>query len=82
LGQGGSGVTGDHANGTASAHALSILDVFPPGRRREAVMALAQHPEFDLPGWQGRIIFRAFRTDKSQQTRLGLKIEPDEETVL
>jgi hypothetical protein len=75
-------MTSERTNGTAHAHAMSILDVFPPGRRREAVLKLAEHPEFDLPGWQGRIIFRAFRTHATQHSGLGLKIEPDEETVL
>ncbi len=60
----------------------SILDIFPPGRRRQMVLKLAERPEFDQPDWHGKIIFRAFNTNKSGHSGLAFKVEPDEETVL
>jgi hypothetical protein len=61
---------------------VSILEVFPPGPRRQAVLTLAEHPEYDAPDWHGRIIFRVYKTDKSGRKGLAFKVEPDEETIL
>jgi hypothetical protein len=36
-------------------HACTVLEAFPPGRRRRIVLYLAQHPEFDDIPWQGRL---------------------------
>ena len=65
-----------------NGHLRSILEVFPPGPRRAAVLALAEHPEFDDVDWEGVLIFRRYRTHKEGKPGLSLKIEPKEENVL
>jgi hypothetical protein len=60
----------------------TILEVFPPGRRRQMVLKLAERPDFDLPEWTGSVTFRCFKTDKAGRVGLAMKVETDEEVIL
>ena len=57
---------------------MSILEVFPPGRRREMVKKLAEHPEYDEPGFKASVHFRLF-TRHDGSTGVGHWIETKEE---
>ena len=60
--------------------ATSIVEVFPPGRRREMVLVIAEHPEYDAATWKGFVHFRLY-TRHDGTCGLGHWIETKEEEV-
>jgi hypothetical protein len=49
---------------------MTVLEAFPPGRRRKIILYLAQHPELDAPDYHGQRVFHIGTHDGEPTVRV------------